>query len=92
MRYWQPKLRSITRGEWLQFDGSRRIAIIREVEIGTPPKPLLRAETWAEDATARDFIGYFPADALRFVAETVWEVYQAAIAAPKSGARHAQAA
>lgn len=92
MRYWSPRLRSVTPGEWSQFDGSRRIAIIREVEIGTPAKALLRAETWAEDAAARDFIGYFPVDSLRLAAETVWEVYQAAIAARKSGPAHAQAA
>lgn len=92
MRYWSPKLRSVRPGEWLQFDGSRRIAIIREVEVGTPAKALLRAETWAEDVTARDFIGYFLADSLRLAGETVWEVYQAAIAAQKSGTGHAKAA
>lgn len=92
MRYWSPKLESVTRGEWLQFDGSRRIAVIHEAEIGTPPKLLLRAETRAEDPTARDFIGYFPSDSLRLAAETVWEVYQAAIAATKSGTGHAEAA
>ena len=71
MRYWQPKLRSVTRGEWIQFDGSRRIAIIREVEAGTPSKPLLRAETWEADEAARDLIGYFPIDEIRLAAETV---------------------
>lgn len=84
MRYWQPKLRSVTPGEWIQFDGSRRIAIIREVTIGIPPKPLLRAETWTSDPEARDLIGYFPPDSVRLAAETVWKEYQAAIAAPKS--------
>lgn len=78
VRYWQPKLRSVTRGEWLQFDGSRRIAIIRQVEAGHPPKPLLRADTWAPDPAARDLIGYFPGDELRLCAETVWGEYFAA--------------
>ncbi|RXZ51901.1 hypothetical protein [Agromyces binzhouensis] len=81
MRYWQPKLRTVQRGEWLQFDGSRRIAVIRMVQRSTPPRSLLRAETWAPDAAARVFIGYFPADELRLAAECVWDEYQAAIAA-----------
>ena len=91
VRYWQPKLRSVTRGEWIQFDGSRRIAIIREISAGNPPKPLLRAETWAPDDVARDFIGYFPADELRLAAETIWKEYQAALAAVKSGRSHVAA-
>ena len=81
MRYWQPKLRTVQRGEWLQFDGSRRIAVIRVVQRSTPPRSLLRAETWAPDAAARAFIGYFPATELRLAAECVWDEYQAAMAA-----------
>jgi|GEM_PF-870199 len=80
MRYWQPKLRLIGPGSWLQFDGSRRIAIIRTVDVGYPPRPLLRAHTWAPDDAARDFIGYFPTDELRLCAELVWSLYQDAIA------------
>lgn len=90
MRYWQPKLRSIQRGEWLQFDGSRRIAVIRQVELSNPPRLLLRAETWAPDASAREFIGYFPTDELRLAAECVWGEYQAAIAAPREEAQVAR--
>jgi hypothetical protein len=81
LRYWQPTLRSVQRGEWFQFDGSRRIAVIRVVQRSTPPRSLLRAESWAPDAGARVFIGYFPADELRLAAECVWDGYQAAIAA-----------
>ena len=40
MRYWQPKLRSVRRGEWIMFDYTTRIAIIREVEAGTPAEPM----------------------------------------------------
>lgn len=80
MRYWQPKLRSVERGTWLQFDGSRRIAIIQQVEKSNPPRLLLRAATWALDADLRELIGYFPVDELRLAAECVWEEYQAAIA------------
>ncbi|MFE6965672.1 hypothetical protein ACFVAJ_11175 [Agromyces sp. NPDC057679] len=86
MRYWSPNLRSVTRGEWVQFDGERRIAIIREISAGTPPQPLLRDDTWAPVEADRDFLGYFPIDALRLAAEMVWEVYQAALAARKRGA------
>ncbi|MFF2389351.1 hypothetical protein [Agromyces sp. NPDC058104] len=86
MRYWSPNLRSVTRGEWLQFDGERRIAVIREVNVGTPPQQLLRADTWVPAEAGRDFLGYFPGEALRLAAEMVWEVYQAALAATKRGA------
>jgi hypothetical protein len=82
MRYWQPKLRVVRPGTWLQFDGSRRIAVIRTFNAGYPPRPLLRADTWAEDDVARDFIGYFPADELRLCAEMVWSLYQGAISTP----------
>ncbi|WP_438854874.1 hypothetical protein [Agromyces sp. M3QZ16-3] len=82
MRYWQPKLRVIRPGTWLQFDGSQRIAVIRTVSAGYPPRPLLRADTWAADDVARDFIGYFPIDELRLCAEMVWSLYQEAISTP----------
>ena len=54
--------------------------MIRVVQRSTPPRSLLRAETWAPDAGARVFIGYFPADELRLAAECVWDEYQAAVA------------
>ncbi|MFF2493265.1 hypothetical protein [Agromyces sp. NPDC058064] len=75
----------------MQFDGERRIAIIREVDAGTPPRQLLRADTWAPAEADRDFLGYFPVDALRLAAEMVWEVYQAALAVRKRGGHHAAA-
>ena len=78
MRYWQPKLRAVGPGSWLQFDGSRRIAIIRTVIAGYPPRPLLRAETWSAVDDARAFLGYFPADELRLCAEVIWTLYQEA--------------
>jgi len=77
VRYWQPKLRTVQRGVWLQFDDSRRIAVIRVVELSNPPRRLLRAETWAADPGDRELIGYFPVDELRLAAETVWSEYQA---------------
>ncbi|QEO13109.1 hypothetical protein FLP10_00765 [Agromyces intestinalis] len=81
MRYWQPKLRVVGPGTWLQFDASRRIAIIRTVTAGYPPRPLLRADTWSADDDARAFLGYFPADEIRLCAEVVWALYQEATSA-----------
>lgn len=72
MRYWSPKLRPVRPGEWIQFDGSRRIAVITEIELSSPSRKLLRAVTWAEDPLARDLIGFFPAGELRLAAEIVW--------------------
>lgn len=80
MRYWHPKLRTVQCGEWLQFDRSRPIAVIRVVERSSPPRLLLRAETWAPDVAARAFMGYFPVNELRLGAECVWNEYQAAAA------------
>jgi hypothetical protein len=76
MRYWQPKLRSVRRGEWIVFDDTTRIAIIREVEAGTPAEPMLLAETWAAEPAERCFIGYFPVDRLRLAADVVWTEYR----------------
>ncbi|WP_350347276.1 hypothetical protein ABIQ69_11605 [Agromyces sp. G08B096] len=64
---------------WIQFDGSRKIAVIRVVQMSSPPRPLLRAETWAPDPSDRDLIGFFPADELRLAAETVWGEYSATV-------------
>lgn len=80
MRYWQPKLRPAAQGTWLQFDGTRRIAIIRVVTAGHPQRLLLRADTWAADEAARDLLGFFPPDALRLCAEVIWGLYQDATA------------
>ena len=79
MRYWQPKLRSVVPGEWIMFNGSRRIAIIRRVTAGTPAQPMLYAETWAEQPDERSMIGYFPEDRLRFAADVVWTEYRRAV-------------
>ncbi|WP_448812130.1 hypothetical protein [Agromyces bauzanensis] len=85
MRYWSPKLLSLQPGVWIQFDGSRRIGVIRAVTIGTPPRPMLRAETWHPVAAERQLIGYFPDGERRLAALVLWEEYQAAIAAQKIG-------
>lgn len=80
MRYWQPKLRVV-----------RSLAAVRRQpaycrhphrQRRHPPRPLLRADTWAADEIARDFIGYFPIDELRLCAEMVWSLYQEAVSTP----------
>ena len=58
------------------FDDTTRIAIIREVEAGTPAEPMLLAETWAAQPADRCFIGYFPVDRLRLAADVVWTEYR----------------
>ncbi|MEV1130547.1 hypothetical protein [Agromyces sp. NPDC049794] len=90
MRYWQPKLRATGPGTWLLFDGSRRIAVIRTINAGYPPRPLLRADSWATDEAARDFIGYFPVDELRLCAEMVWSLYQEATSPSKDTTMNAK--
>lgn len=90
MRYWQPKLRVVRPGTWLQFDGSWRIAVIRTVNAGYPPRPLLRADTWAPDDVTRDFIGYFPTDELRLCAEMVWSLQEATTTPPKDTTMNAR--
>ncbi|MFF2388884.1 hypothetical protein [Agromyces sp. NPDC058104] len=77
MRYWRPDLRSVRRGEWIMFDGERKIAIIRLVTIGLGEygkRELFRAVTWAPRSEDRDLIGYFPDRHLAAV--VVWSVYQ----------------
>ena len=58
------------------FDDTTRIAIIREVQAGTPAEPMLLAETWAGEPAERILLGYFPADRLRLAADIVWSVYR----------------
>ncbi|UOE45989.1 hypothetical protein [Agromyces larvae] len=77
MRYWRPDLRSVRRGEWIMFDRGRRIAILREVEIGMGAEQkerLIRSVTYAEQSADRTLIGYFPT--LRLAAVVTWSMWQ----------------
>jgi hypothetical protein len=60
VRYWQPDLRSVRKGEWLMFDGAQRVAILREVEIGPQKEKLIRSVTWDAEVDRRVLLGYFP--------------------------------
>lgn len=60
------------RDEWIMYDGAKRIAIMRLLELG-PGKSrvrVIRAVTWDVDPTRRTLIGYFPS--LRFAADITW--------------------
>lgn len=76
MRYWQPKLLAVGPGEWVMFDRSHRIAVLREVEVGSPRETLIRSVTWAPASADRVLIGYFPHR--RMAAEVTWLEYQRA--------------
>lgn len=75
MRYWRPDLRATGPGEWIMFDGQRKVAIIREVVLRE--HRLVRSVTWAEKSDERRLIGYFPTRAL--AAEVTWWEWQKAL-------------
>lgn len=52
------------------FDGSRRVAILREVELGPQREKMIRSVTWAAESKDRSLIGYFPH--LRMAAGVTW--------------------
>ncbi|MFD5864344.1 hypothetical protein ACFWGP_05295 [Agromyces sp. NPDC127015] len=74
MRYWRPDLRSVRDGEWYLFDGNRKIAVLRVVELGTQKERMIRSVTWAPRSEDRWLVGYFPH--LRMAAEVTWLEYQ----------------
>lgn len=65
--------RSPEPGVWYIFDTSKRIAIIRVVEIRG--RKLLRSVTFDPDPARRQLIGYFPEDAMRLAVEATWTEY-----------------
>ncbi|MFS0735343.1 hypothetical protein ABC304_04160 [Microbacterium sp. 1P10UB] len=65
--------RSPEPGVWYIFDNSRRIAIVRVVEIHG--RKLLRSVTFDHDPAQRQLIGYFPEDAMRLAVECTWAEY-----------------
>lgn len=58
---------------WFIFDKSKRIAIIRVVEVHG--RKLLRSVTCDADPARRQLIGYFPEDAMRPAVECTWSEY-----------------
>lgn len=65
--------RSPEAGVWYLFDKSRRIAIIRTVEVRG--RRLLRSVTFHAEPEQRQLIGYFPEDAMRLTVECTWSEY-----------------
>lgn len=65
--------RSPERDVWYIFDTSKRIAIIRLVEVHG--HKLLRSVTFDHDPAQRQLIGYFPEDAMKLAVECTWSEY-----------------
>lgn len=63
--------------QWLMFDGTKRIAIIRVVDIRGANRKLIRSVTFDPDPSKRQLIGYFPNDAvgLRLAATVTWQAW-----------------
>lgn len=72
-------------GTWYVFDRSKRIAIIRLVEIRG--RRLLRSVTFDRDPEQRQLLGYFPEDAMRLAVECTWSEYVRATGPPTSNRR-----
>lgn len=60
-------------GTWYLFDNSRRIAVLRIVEVRG--RRLLRSVTFHIDPEQRLLIGYFPEYATRLAVECTWAEY-----------------
>lgn len=76
VQVWSPMSqlqRSPEPGVWFIFDTSRRIAIIRLVEIRG--EKLLRSVTFHDDPAQRQLIGYFPEKSMRLAVECTWSEY-----------------
>lgn len=76
VQHWSPLSqlqRDLVPDQWLMFDKSKRIAIVRVVEVRG--RRLLRSVTFHANPDERVLIGYFPEDALRLAAECTWSEY-----------------
>ena len=88
VQHWTPMSqlqRSPERGIWYVFDQSKRIAIIRHVEV--KGRRLIRSVTWSPDPEQRQLIGYFPEDAMRLAVECTWSEYVRYTGPPTSNRR-----
>lgn len=76
VQVWSPMSqlqRSPEPGVWFVFDRSRRIAIVRVVEV--QGRKLLRSVTFHDDPAQRQLIGYFPEDGMKLAVECTWAEY-----------------
>lgn len=88
VQHWSPMSQlqaSPEPGIWYVFDHSKRIAIIRHVEIRG--RRLLRSVTFDQDPERRLLIGYFPDDEMRLAVECTWSEYVRATGPPVSNRR-----
>jgi hypothetical protein len=88
VQHWSPMSqlqRSPEPGVWYVFDRSKRIAILRVVEIRG--RRLLRSVTFDPDPLLRQLIGYFPEDAMRLAVECTWSEYVKHAGPPSSNRR-----
>lgn len=86
--HWSPLSqlqRDLVPDQWLMFDKSKRIAVIRVVEVRG--RRLLRSVTFHADPAERVLIGYFPENALRLAAECTWSEYIRSTGPPTSNRR-----
>lgn len=81
--------RDVTPYQWFMFDGSKRIAIIRVVDIRGANRKLIRSVTYDPDSSKRQLIGYFPNDAvgLRLAAAVTWSEWIRATGPARSNRR-----
>lgn len=88
VQHWSPLSQvqaGVEPGTWIVFDRSRRIAIIRLVEVRG--HRLLRSVTYHDDPGQRQLIGYFPEDGMRLAAECTWSEYVRAVGPSTSNRR-----
>lgn len=91
-QHWSPMSqlqRGVEQGTWLMFDRSKRIAILRVVDIHGVNRKLIRSVTYDADPTRRQLIGYFPNDAvgLRLAATVTWQQWIEATGPSQSNRR-----
>lgn len=88
VQHWSPMSQvqaGVEPGIWYMFDRSRRIAIIRLIEVRG--RRLLRSVTYDPDPDQRQLIGYFPEDGMRLAAECTWSEYVRAVGPSTSNRR-----
>jgi len=88
VQHWSPMSQvqaGVEPGTWYVFDRSRRIAIIRLVEVRG--RRLLRSVTYDPDPDQRQLIGYFPDNGMQLAAECTWSEYVRWTGPPTSNRR-----
>lgn len=73
--HWTPMetLQQVGRDEWIVFDGHKRIAVIKRLELGPEREQVYRSVTWDRESEKRVLIGYLAH--LRMAAWVTWQEY-----------------